>query len=374
MIIGEPKRLIPNVQIPQWDPYDDPTVQGASSFSITSPSFYGHAGGGDCFLPTDSSTAFHRYLSNDFSPADFESLSEELDLPVDAFSGDHFRMFEFKVRKCARGRSHDWTECPYAHPGEKARRRDPRKYHYSGTICPEFRKGYCRKGDSCEFAHGVFECWLHPARYRTQPCKDGTNCRRRVCFFAHTPEQLRVLAQQSPMTHGSGDSSDNGSPIRRSFDSYLTNVSFVLSPTSILTSPPISPPSDSPPTSPNNPQYDGGSFNSVTELVNSVHKLQIGKLPASWGTPKGSGFGSPRASALRPGFFSLPSTPNRVPTRSGLCPFDLCYGEEPAMERVESGRDLRAKMYAKLSKDNSLDQGHMAVSAPDIGWISELVK
>ncbi|KAL3690771.1 hypothetical protein R1sor_004422 [Riccia sorocarpa] len=112
---------------------------------------------------------------------------------VDVYACDQFRMFEFKVRRCMRGRSHDWTECPFAHPGEKARRRDPRRFHYSGTACPDFRKGSCRRGDACEFAHGVFECWLHPARYRTQPCKDGRNCRRRVCFFAHTPEQLRLL-------------------------------------------------------------------------------------------------------------------------------------------------------------------------------------
>ncbi|KAH7372403.1 hypothetical protein KP509_17G002100 [Ceratopteris richardii] len=92
-----------------------------------------------------------------------------------------------------RGRSHDWTECPFAHPGEKARRRDPRRVHYSGTPCPDFRKGSCRRGEACEFAHGVFECWLHPARYRTQVCKDGKNCKRRVCFFAHSPEQLRIL-------------------------------------------------------------------------------------------------------------------------------------------------------------------------------------
>eukprot|EP00898_Chlorokybus_atmophyticus_P001804 jgi/Chlat1/2624/Chrsp178S02466 len=111
----------------------------------------------------------------------------------DLYSSDDFRMFEFKVRRCMRARSHDWTECPFAHPGEKARRRDPRKYNYSGIACPDFRKGACRRGDACEFAHGVFECWLHPTRYRTQPCKDGRNCRRRICFFAHTTEQLRPL-------------------------------------------------------------------------------------------------------------------------------------------------------------------------------------
>ncbi|KAJ4949930.1 hypothetical protein NE237_005599 [Protea cynaroides] len=56
----------------------------------------------------------------------------------------------------------------------------------------EFESG-CRRRDACEFAYGVFECWLHPASYRTQVCKDGKNCKRKVCFFAHTPHQLRVL-------------------------------------------------------------------------------------------------------------------------------------------------------------------------------------
>ncbi|KAJ7560455.1 hypothetical protein O6H91_04G130900 [Diphasiastrum complanatum] len=122
----------------------------------------------------------------------------------DLYSCDEFRMYEFKVRSCMRGRSHDWTECPFAHPGEKARRRDPHRFHYSAIACADFRKGNCKRGDDCEFAHGVFECWLHPARYRTQPCKDGRNCKRRVCFFAHTPEQLRLLpeAAQAAIRNG----------------------------------------------------------------------------------------------------------------------------------------------------------------------------
>ena len=94
--------------------------------------------------------------------------SNDHDGPVgvaDDYSDDEFRMYEFKVRRCTRGRSHDWTECPFAHPGEKAKRRDPRKYRYSGTACPDYRKGSCRRGDACEFAHGVFEAWLHPDRY-----------------------------------------------------------------------------------------------------------------------------------------------------------------------------------------------------------------
>ncbi|CAJ2671428.1 unnamed protein product [Trifolium pratense] len=128
--------------------------------------------------------------------------SEKKEYPVDPslpdiknsiYSTDEFRMYSFKVRPCSRAYSHDWTECPFVHPGENARRRDPRKYHYSCVPCPDFRKGACRRGDMCEYAHGVFECWLHPAQYRTRLCKDGINCSRRVCFFAHTAEELRPL-------------------------------------------------------------------------------------------------------------------------------------------------------------------------------------
>lgn len=379
-MIGNPTiRIHPTIQISQldWDPFEDTTPGMASPFSPSSPSFNfnGNAGAGDYSLFLDSLTALHRYLPSNQS----DSVTGESEVPVDAFSCDDFRMYEFKVRRCARARSHDWTECPYAHPGEKARRRDPRKYHYSGTACPEFRRGSCRKGDSCEFAHGVFECWLHPARYRTQPCKDGPSCRRRVCFFAHTPEQLRVLPQQSPRAHGSGESFD-GSPIRHGFDSYLTEGSFVSSPTSILTSPSVSPPSDSPPLSPSGSKLGGGSVNSASELVASMRNLQLGKMrisPPQWGVQMGSGFVSPRGSNLRAGLFSLPSTPTRTPTLSGLGKleqWDQKLEEEPAMERVESGRGLRAQMYAKLSKENSLGRVDSAVSAPDVGWVSELVK
>ena len=37
----------------------------------------------------------------------------------------------------------------------------------------------------------MFECLLHPARYRTSLCKDGETCGRRACFFAHHRAELR---------------------------------------------------------------------------------------------------------------------------------------------------------------------------------------
>ncbi|XP_071738502.1 zinc finger CCCH domain-containing protein 29-like [Rutidosis leptorrhynchoides] len=138
-----------------------------------------------------------------------ETETEETDLvsgkkeyPVDVslpdindgvYGSDEFRMYMFKVKTCSRAYSHDWTECPFVHPGENARRRDPRKHQYTCVPCPEFRKGSCVKGDNCEFAHGVFESWLHPAQYRTRLCKDETGCARKVCFFAHKVDELRPL-------------------------------------------------------------------------------------------------------------------------------------------------------------------------------------
>ncbi|KAK8279418.1 hypothetical protein V6Z11_D09G109900 [Gossypium hirsutum] len=115
------------------------------------------------------------------------------DIKNGMYGTDEFRMYNFKVTPCSRAYSHDWTECPFVHPGENARRRDPRKYQYSCVPCPEFRKGSCKQGDICEYAHGIFECWLHPAQYRTRLCKDETNCNRRVCFFAHKAEELRPV-------------------------------------------------------------------------------------------------------------------------------------------------------------------------------------
>ncbi|KAJ1382055.1 Zinc finger, CCCH-type [Sesbania bispinosa] len=109
------------------------------------------------------------------------------------YGTDEFRMYSFKVKPCSRAYTHDWTECPFVHPGENARRRDPRKYPYSCVPCPEFRKGTCQKKDACEYAHGVFESWLHPAQYRTRLCKDEISCSRKVCFFAHKPEELRPV-------------------------------------------------------------------------------------------------------------------------------------------------------------------------------------
>ncbi|XVE92702.1 hypothetical protein REPUB_Repub01dG0122400 [Reevesia pubescens] len=64
--------------------------------------------------------------------------SERKEYPIDPslpdiknsiYSTDEFRTYSFKVRPCSLTYSHDWTECLFVHPGENARRRDPKKFH-----------------------------------------------------------------------------------------------------------------------------------------------------------------------------------------------------------------------------------------------------
>ncbi|RYR66959.1 hypothetical protein Ahy_A03g013163 isoform A [Arachis hypogaea] len=143
-----------------------------------------------------------------------------------------------------------------------------------------------------------------------------------------------------------------------------------------------SPPAeDSPPMSPANRSL-GRSVN-VSEMMASLRNLQLSKvksLPSSWNVPMGSpGYGSPRGPMIRSGFCSLPSTPTEGPGGSGVNCFEVwdqsCCFEEPVMERVESGRGIRARMFEKLSKENSLDgSASGSGGAPDVGWVSELIK
>jgi hypothetical protein len=376
-------------------------AEHAPPWQKQSPARGGGAEGDDAYALL---AALRRYLpSNESAAGPYDD--EEDAAALDANACDEFRMYEFKVRRCARGRSHDWTDCPFAHPGEKARRRDPRRFHYSGAACPDFRKGGCRRGDACEFAHGVFECWLHPARYRTQPCKDGTACRRRVCFFAHTPDQLRVVVpspKQAGSPRGAASSplaeSYDGSPLRRqAFESYLTKSMMSSSPTSTLVSPARSPPSESPPVSPDAAALRCGT--PVGDVVASLRQLRLGGSPRS--APSGASFlagypsgayGSPKSTGL----YNLPSTPTApspvtittpsgatVMTIDGLNLGLLQEVEPPVMERVESGRALREKVFERLSKEGIAPSDSTAAAtaegavpsstAPDVGWVTELI-
>ncbi|WIA40058.1 hypothetical protein OEZ86_013476 [Tetradesmus obliquus] len=82
---------------------------------------------------------------------------------------DDFMMYAFKVEACNRTDKHPRGSCPYAHPGDVARRRHPSRYQ--ALLCPEVRsKKVCPRMDECQCSHSAFEFWLHPDRYRTSMC------------------------------------------------------------------------------------------------------------------------------------------------------------------------------------------------------------
>ncbi|KAF6264560.1 hypothetical protein COO60DRAFT_1292462 [Scenedesmus sp. NREL 46B-D3] len=116
----------------------------------------------------------------------------ELDKPE--YKTDEFRLYQFKITQCTNEEAHDWCLCPFAHPGAReGTAQGPPAVKYTGISCPDYRKGTCKRGNACPYAHGVFEVWLHPSRYRTQTCKDAPHCTRQVCFFAHTLDEVRAV-------------------------------------------------------------------------------------------------------------------------------------------------------------------------------------
>ncbi|KAJ0964660.1 hypothetical protein J5N97_025798 [Dioscorea zingiberensis] len=130
----------------------------------------------------------------------------------------------------------------------------------------------------------------------------------------------------------------------------------------------MSPPSDSPPMSPSAPALRrapvGGSVN---EVLASLRHLQLSKAkssPNSWGYPVGCGFGSPRSPA---------STPTTSTVGGGSAWLDRWDAEDhQPVERVESGRALRAKMFERLSKESGLEKQEN--SSPDVAWVSDLLQ
>ena len=316
---------------------------------------------------------------------------DELEEDGDPYSSDHFRMYEFKVRRCTRSRSHDWTDCPFAHPGEKARRRDPRRFHYSGTMCPEFRRGGCGRGDGCEFAHGVFECWLHPARYRTEACKDGKNCKRKVCFFAHSPRELRLLPPVSNFQTGSCSSPNNkrsSSSLRSPSTASASNhcclfchcggAAVTSSPTSTLFGMSHLSPPHSPPHSPGKPingfspisRYnpDQSKLNGVlsykdalTELMSSIESMNMDDANATLAAAAAAASG-PRQTIP---WIDVSSLNNEDQLQFVLSPSTPNVSTASVKFSVENNNNNGwASAYASAST---------SASDPDLGWVNDLL-
>ncbi|EMS64582.1 hypothetical protein TRIUR3_22244 [Triticum urartu] len=227
--------------------------------------------------------------------------------------------------------------------------------------------------------------------------KDLTACRAPIWVRFSRPVSDRagrpaVCANRPTFVQGLGARSYDGSPLRRqAFESYLSKSIMSSSPTStLLSSPPKSPPSESPPLSPDGAaSFRRGSWPGVGSPVNdvlaSLRQLRLAKAQASpsggWaGYPTSpAAYGSPKAAGL----YSLPTTPMGTQTSASsfmanLEPLNLRFiDDEEPVQRVESGRALREKVFERLSRDGAAPRSCEVVGAgaggPDVGWVSDLI-
>lgn len=55
---------------------------------------------------------------------------------------------------------HSWVDCPFAHIGEKAKRRDLRFFTYTPELCQDAKRNVeCPRGDACGKSHHVRGCY-----------------------------------------------------------------------------------------------------------------------------------------------------------------------------------------------------------------------
>uniref|UniRef100_A0A3Q2V4Q3 Unk like zinc finger n=2 Tax=Haplochromini TaxID=319058 RepID=A0A3Q2V4Q3_HAPBU len=93
--------------------------------------------------------------------------------------------------------------CPHYH-NSRDRRRNPRKFKYRSTPCPNVKHGdewgepsKCESGDSCQYCHSRTEQQFHPEIYRSTKCNDmrqtGYCPRGPFCAFAHVERSVGCL-------------------------------------------------------------------------------------------------------------------------------------------------------------------------------------
>jgi len=105
--------------------------------------------------------------------------------------------------------------CPQYH-NPKDRRRNPKKFKYRSTPCPNVKQGddwkdpsSCEKGDGCSFCHTRTEQQFHPEIYKSSKCHDmsqtGYCPRGPFCAFAHVEQEIRVLDEEDETDIGVND-------------------------------------------------------------------------------------------------------------------------------------------------------------------------
>uniref|UniRef100_UPI00398ED460 putative E3 ubiquitin-protein ligase UNKL isoform X3 n=1 Tax=Pristiophorus japonicus TaxID=55135 RepID=UPI00398ED460 len=163
--------------------------------------------------------------------------------------------------------------CPHYH-NSRDRRRNPRKFKYRSTPCPNVKHGdewgeptKCESGDNCQYCHSRTEQQFHPEIYKSTKCNDmrqtGYCPRGPFCAFAHveripSTEEVQIMNQVASMmqagavagaqskqgtrlysTESLGSSNDWGTSINSaSNNGQIGNVSSSSSPTVTSTSDP----------------------------------------------------------------------------------------------------------------------------------------
>ncbi|XP_072337316.1 putative E3 ubiquitin-protein ligase UNKL isoform X2 [Scyliorhinus torazame] len=100
--------------------------------------------------------------------------------------------------------------CPHYH-NSRDRRRNPRKFKYRSTPCPNVKHGdewgeptKCESGDNCQYCHSRTEQQFHPEIYKSTKCNDmrqtGYCPRGPFCAFAHveripSTEEVQIMNQ-----------------------------------------------------------------------------------------------------------------------------------------------------------------------------------
>eukprot|EP00882_Tetradesmus_deserticola_P031371 GHRQ01035472.1.p1 GENE.GHRQ01035472.1~~GHRQ01035472.1.p1 ORF type:complete len:182 (+),score=33.52 GHRQ01035472.1:398-943(+) len=75
------------------------------------------------------------------------------------YGSDEFATTYQKVVVCPKRQPHSWVDCPFAHIGEKAKRRDLRFFSYTPELCQEAKRNLaCPRGDACGKSHHVRIC------------------------------------------------------------------------------------------------------------------------------------------------------------------------------------------------------------------------
>uniref|UniRef100_A0A4W3IV16 Unk like zinc finger n=1 Tax=Callorhinchus milii TaxID=7868 RepID=A0A4W3IV16_CALMI len=104
--------------------------------------------------------------------------------------------------------------CPHYH-NSRDRRRNPRKFKYRSTPCPNVKHGdewgeptKCESGDNCQYCHSRTEQQFHPEIYKSTKCNDmrqtGYCPRGPFCAFAHVERKCLCsdpATSSIPSTH-----------------------------------------------------------------------------------------------------------------------------------------------------------------------------